>query len=200
MTWTGPVSAHGERLSFVNKPAWKPRRRELPHPKPDGLKVVEARHRDIAGIRTFILDAWMIAGPSAWGWTGASEENVKALASVGHLEALITNPGVKIYLAREDRKIVGFAVTRELDRDAVELAGIIVDEYHTGKGVGTALAQRAIASAFELRYMEIIVKTEAFNKRAIGFYERNGFARDGASTEEVDGKKIELVVLKRKLH
>jgi len=141
----------------------------------------------------------MIAGPSAWGWTGASEENVRALASVEYLEALIANPKMRIYVAREDRRIVGFAATRELDAKTVELAGIIVDEYHTGKGVGTALAKKAVDVASRLRYREVTVKTETFNKRAIGFYERNGFAKAGTVTEEVEGKKIDLVVLRRGL-
>jgi len=171
----------------------------LPNPTPDGVRVVEAHRRDIPSIRTFILDAWMVAGPSAWGWTGATEENIQALASSEHLVRLISSSEVRVLLAREEGRVVGFAATRESDPETIELAGIIVDEHHTGKGVGTALTRKALEVAANLGYREAVVKTETFNKRAIAFYERNDFARAGSVTEDVDGRKIELVVLRRRL-
>jgi ribosomal protein S18 acetylase RimI-like enzyme len=167
--------------------------------KVGSLRVVEAVRRDIPQVRTFILDAWMIAGPSAWGWTGASEENVQALASSEHLAELVSNPKVKLLLAREGGRIVGLAATRESDSDTIELAGIIVDERHTGRGVGTALATRALKVATDAGYKEILVKTETFNKRALSFYESFGFVQTGVTTEDVDGRSITLSVLKRKI-
>ncbi|HMD79369.1 MAG TPA: GNAT family N-acetyltransferase [Nitrososphaerales archaeon] len=171
----------------------------MAHGKVGDLKVVEAVRRDIPQVRTFILDAWMIAGSSAWGWTGASEENVQGLASSEHLTQLISNPKVRILLAREDGRIVGLAATRESDAHTLELAGIIVDERHTGKGVGTALAKKALGIAADSRYKEVLVKTETFNKRALAFYGSMGFVQTGVTTEDVDGKSITLSVLKRKL-
>lgn len=37
------------------------------------LRVAEASTSDIPSLREFILEAWKEAGPSAWGWTGATE-------------------------------------------------------------------------------------------------------------------------------
>ncbi len=141
----------------------------------------------------------MIAGPSAWGWTGASEENVQALASGEHLAGLISGSKVRVLLAKEDGRVVGFAATREFDPETIELAGMIVDEYHTRRGVGTALAKRALELAANHGYKGAVVKTEVFNRRAIGFYESNGFVRAGTAAEDVDGKKVELVLLRRRL-
>ena len=43
------------------------------------------------------------------------------------------------------------------------------------------------------------VKTESFNERAISFYEANGFKRVGLSSEELEGKRVDLAVLRRRI-
>jgi ribosomal protein S18 acetylase RimI-like enzyme len=171
----------------------------MSRPEPADLEVAEGVRSDIPSISTFILDAWMTAGPTAWGWSGATEDNVRALASADHLGKLLADPKFKVLLAREDGRIVGFAAVRELEPGRVELAGVIVDERHTGRGVGTALANKAMAVASSLGYGVMVVKTETYNRRALAFYESNGFTRTGVETEEVDGKTFSVAVLERGL-
>ena len=162
-------------------------------------EVAVARMEDIPAISTFILEAWKVAGPSSWGWAGASDENVKVLASSRHLAKILTSPKTAIHLARLEGRVVGFAATREMSQGTAELAGIIVDERFTGQGVGTSLAKASIAWAADQQFKEILVKTETYNERAIGFYEANKFVQTSVVTEDVEGKVYSLVVLRRKL-
>jgi len=161
--------------------------------------VAAASSSDIQPLGGFILSAWDEAGPRAWGWTGATDASIHELASADYLRQLVSNPNLKILLARHGNRIVGFAASRRVDARRIELAGIIVSEGETGMGIGTALMNASLDSALAGGFEEMIVKTETFNTRAIGFYESKGFKRVGNETEEVEGKSVSLVLLKRKL-
>ena len=161
--------------------------------------MVQATSSDIPSLHEFILEAWREAGPSAWGWTGATEASVQELASVGYLGQLISNPSLKMFLAMDGDRVVGFAANRRVDETTVELAGIIVLARFTGMGIGTALMDAVTKAASTDGFKEITVKTETFNERAIGFYGANGFKRIGRSSEELEGKRVDLAVLRRKI-
>jgi ribosomal protein S18 acetylase RimI-like enzyme len=163
------------------------------------LKVAVATTSDIPSLHGFILEAWKEAGPSAWGWTGATEESIHELASFAYLRRLVSDSKVKILLARDGERIFGFAANRSVEDTTVELAGIVVLGSVTGLGIGTELLRASLEAASADGYREMTVKTETFNERAIGFYEANGFKRIGSSKEDVEGKTIDLVVLKRKV-
>jgi ribosomal protein S18 acetylase RimI-like enzyme len=163
------------------------------------MTVREANASDIPSLKEFILAAWKESGPKAWGWTGATEESIHELASEGYLQRLLSNPKVKMLLAKDGGYITGFAANRTVDTTTVELAGIIISERFTGKGIGTALMKASMERASKAGFEEMTVKTESFNSRAIGFYEANGFHRVGLESEEVGGNNVELVVLKRGL-
>ena len=165
----------------------------------DPVRITSASTSDVPSIRGFILSAWKEAGPNAWGWTGATEESVQELASREHLSRLITNPNVEVFLAREGQQIVGFAADRKESETTIELSGIIVSERVTGKGIGNALMHAAIRAASAAGFAGIIVKTESFNQRAIGFYEANGFRRSGSMREVVEGRNVDLIMLRRTL-
>lgn len=161
----------------------------------ESARVVEASLSDVDSLHDFILDAWKEAGPTALGWTGATEESVNELASPGHILRLISNEKTRIFLAKEGSEVRGFAITREIDEQTSELAGIIVREGSIGKGIGTALLSAALGAIWKGRSAQVIVRTERFNERAIRFYNKNGFAKVREEEETVDGKKIDLVVL-----
>jgi hypothetical protein len=48
---------------------------------------------------------------------------------------------VKIFAAYENGGIVGFTISREIDSNKVELAGIIVSESRTRIGIGISLLE-----------------------------------------------------------
>ena len=163
----------------------------------DLVQVAKASASDVPSIRRFIIAAWKEAGPKAWGWTGATDKNIAELAAETTLRKLVSSSGSRLTVAKLGGSIVGFAATRDVDEHRVELAGIVVLESVKGKGIGKALIKEVIGTVSKRGIDEIIVKTEPFNERAIRFYETNGFSKVGPSKEEVDGKSLDLVVLRR---
>jgi ribosomal protein S18 acetylase RimI-like enzyme len=149
----------------------------------------------VKAIRAFFLEAWRQAGPEALGWAGATESNIQEISSEEFISSLLSKPETRVFAFSHDGRIVGIAVNRKMDESTVELAGIIVQQDAIGRGVGTALLKSAIASAKELGFLSMRVKTETNNQNAISFYRKNGFTQLGTGEEEVDGKAVKLVNL-----
>lgn len=95
--------------------------------------------------------------------------------------------------------MVGFSGNRRVNDETVELSGIVVLESATGRGMGSLLLESARGAALRDGYRRMLVKTEAFNERALGFYEGKGFVEKGRSTADVEGARVELVELELSL-
>jgi len=154
----------------------------------------EAGQEDVESLIEFLLKAWKEAGPGALGWTGATEENVRHIASHGFLSNLLERDDTRVFIALNDGQVVGFSSNRA-GNELVELSGIVVFESMTGVGIGGRLLEHSIEAAKDDRYTKMIVKTESFNERAVNFYLRNGFRREATIEEEVEGSNVELVKL-----
>jgi GNAT superfamily N-acetyltransferase len=102
-------------------------------------------------------------------------------------------------VALSEKEILGFSVVRGEPGGTRELAGLIVRERETGKGVGRELLHRVLAEARRDGVDSLVVKTEAFNERALGFYVHEGFVEKGRIEETVGGKKVALVILECRL-
>ena len=163
------------------------------------VSVRQARRRDIDAIGAFFRRAWREAGPGALGFTGASEDAVKEIWSPEFLARSISSPCARLFLAAEGGEVVGFASLRLGGGETAELSGIVVLEGSAGKGVGTRLLRKAEASALGSGVRELLVKTEAFNGRAIGFYEKNGFSRTWEASERVGRANVSRVSLQKRL-
>lgn len=163
------------------------------------IRVDEATAADVAAVAQFLWNAWAEAGPDAPGWVGADEDVVAQIAAPDALRARLGGPQRRMYLAWAGDHVVGFAATRMVDDETVELAGIVVLQSMVGSGVGTPLVEAAATSAADHSYGRMITKTEATNERALAFYERRGFTRTRALVEEVEGTVVELVELERRL-
>jgi len=161
------------------------------------MEIREATQEDIEGLTSFFFSAWIEAGPESLGWTGASEEGMEHIASHDFLSSLIDRDDVRIFLAWEGDDVVGFASNAKVDKDTVELSGIVVLDSRTGKGIGSELLESAIEAAKSDGFSTMIVKTESFNNRAIQFYRRKGFKKKDTRMEEIEGVKVELLVLER---
>jgi ribosomal protein S18 acetylase RimI-like enzyme len=155
----------------------------------------EAEQEDVESLIEFLLKAWKEAGPGALGWTGATEENVRHIASRGFLSNLLERDDTRVFIALNDGQVVGFSSNSRIDDELVELSGIVVLESMTGVGIGGRLLKHSIEAAKDDRYTKMIVKTESFNERAVNFYLRNGFRREATIEEEVEGSNVELVKL-----
>jgi len=154
---------------------------------------------DVQKLITFFLQAWREAGPGALGFTGATEETIREVASEEFLKGRLSNRNVKMYIVEDGGKILGFAATRKIDDDSIELTGIIVLETATGKGIGTELFKKVISCANQVGLRKIVVKTEVFNDRANSFYKKMGLAEVGKTIENVEGRSVDVVVLEKAL-
>ena len=162
------------------------------------FEVRAARVADAKALGEFFMRAWKEAGPGALGFTGATEEAIKEISTEKFLAGRLVSPNVRMLVAVAGSEVVGFASLRSEEGRSVELSGIVVLQSSSGAGVGTRLIRKSSALASKLGFMAITVRTEAFNKRAIGFYRKNGFTEAGRTTEKVGRARVELQVLRKK--
>jgi len=163
------------------------------------MEPLEATLADVQKLMKFFLRAWREAGSGALGFTGATEETISEIASEEFLKERLSNPAVNMYIVENNGKILGFAATRKIDENTIELSGIIVLESATGKGVGTKLFEKVILSAIQVGFRKIVVKTEVANQRAISFYKKMGLAQVGETRENVEGRGVDVVILEKTL-
>ncbi|MGD1054680.1 MAG: GNAT family N-acetyltransferase [Nitrososphaerales archaeon] len=163
------------------------------------MAVRPARPDDVPRLSTFVIQAWKEAGPDALGFTGATDEAIKEIASEEFLEKMLSSPRILMVVAEEDGKIIGFSSVRRVKEREAELSGIIVLESATGRGVGTKLLRKAVGAAKRRGYFSMLVKTEVANERAIRFYRRAGFTESGKVVEKVGRTKVALRLMVKRL-
>lgn len=152
--------------------------------------IREATEGDVAAIADFFHEAWRQAGPDAPGFAGATEEVISEIATPEALAARIGGPVRRMFVAWQEDRVVGFAATRRLTAEIIELAGVVVLQSLIGGGVGSALFEAAVASARSHNFRRMTVSTETDNERAVRFYERCGFTIVGKSTTDAAGAEI----------
>jgi ribosomal protein S18 acetylase RimI-like enzyme len=159
--------------------------------------LVSALHAsDIPLLKSFVLEAWRLAGSTALGWTGATDENITEIASESFLLGLIGNPNLKVFISKIGEEVIGFCAIRKIDSQLLELAGIIVREDQTSKGIGNDLLKMAKKEAEKSGFTTMLVKTESTNKRALSFYRSKGFIEQEQVLEKLNGTEVNLTILK----
>jgi GNAT superfamily N-acetyltransferase len=87
----------------------------------------------------------------------------------------------RVWVAERGGEIVGLAVVRREDADTVQLKDLYVAPVAWGSGVAATLMETAIASIVGVTVATLwVVET---NARARRFYEREGWAPDGATRQ-----------------
>jgi GNAT superfamily N-acetyltransferase len=107
-----------------------------------------------------------------------------------------------VLVAERDGTVVGFAVLGPATDPAGsgELYAINVDPDHWGTGAGPALLEAVHATLARLGYADAVLWVLPGNGRARRFYERAGWAADGAErTHEVLGVVVDEVRYHRRL-
>ena len=163
------------------------------------VAVRAAKVTDAKTLGEFFKRAWNEAGPGALGFTGATEGAIKEISSEKFLAARLASPNVKMLVATEGGEVMGFASLRAEGARSAELSGIVVLQAASGRGVGARLIRKSFAMAKRLWFRTISVRTEFFNKRAIGFYKKNGFTESGRTTEKVGRTMAQLQILQKVL-
>lgn len=94
----------------------------------------------------------------------------------------LSDPDSLFYLAFDNKKVIGYiklntgnAQTEMKTGNALEIQRIYVSKQYFGKAVGQLLFNKAIKIAMESRKDFIWLGVWEKNKRAIAFYEKNGF-------------------------
>lgn len=94
----------------------------------------------------------------------------------------LSDPDSKFYLAYDDKRIIGYmklntgnAQTEMKTANSLEIQRIYVLKEYFGKSVGQLLFNKAIKIAMEGQREFIWLGVWEKNKRAIAFYEKNGF-------------------------
>jgi len=106
------------------------------------------------------------------------------------------------YVAEVDGEFAGYcyvaAPSREPDLgpEVVELVAMYVDPGHWSEGIGRALMKAAVQRLAGLPYTEAVLWTFKENERAIAFYERQCWRRDGA--EKIHTRSGEPVIRMRR--
>jgi GNAT superfamily N-acetyltransferase len=105
--------------------------------------------------------------------------------------------GERLEVAEEDGRVVGFAFTGACrDEDAFglgELYAIYVAPSHWGAGVGSALLASARRALVEAGHDRAVLWVLEENKRARSFYDREGWAVDGAVKSYGEGGGVRAV-------
>jgi len=83
--------------------------------------------------------------------------------------------GARYFVAEINERVVGFIDLKISGARAV-IYGIAVDERHEGKGIGSALLERALSFARKSGGRKIWIKVKSSNLPAINLYKNFGFA------------------------
>lgn len=146
---------------------------------------------DAAGIATVHVAAWRVA------YRGVVPEEVLATLSVEQRERgwrrTLADGAVPTLVAESGGRVVGFCTLACPARDddagerTAEIAAIYVDPERWRRGIGTRLARAALD---RLRGRDsVTLWVFAANAAAIAFYERLGFAPDGAERDDDFGQR-----------
>jgi GNAT superfamily N-acetyltransferase len=96
-------------------------------------------------------------------------------------------PDYKLYVAEQDRQIVGtFALLimdnlGHLGAPSAIIEDVVVDPALHGHGIGQAMMRFAMAKAREKNCYKLVLSSNAKRERAHAFYEQLGFERHGYS-------------------
>jgi ribosomal protein S18 acetylase RimI-like enzyme len=150
------------------------------------VRVRRAEPGDAAAIAAVHVRAWRAA------YRGLLPEAVLDSLSVEARERAwegLLRDGHLTLVAEEGGEVAGFctvvAPARDTDApaDAAELAALYVDPPRWRGGVGRELMAAAVRE-LDARWAVLTVWVIAANAAAVAFYERFGFARDGAERRE----------------
>jgi len=167
--------------------------------RPAALVIRPARPNDVSKLSAFFIEAWKEAGPGALGFTGATDEAIREIASEEFLKKRLATPTIQMMVAEEGRRIIGFSSVRRVEAGEAELSGIVVLESATGRGVGSRLLRKALDAARKRGFNSVRVKTEVTNERAINFYRKAGFTETGKAVERVGGARVALRFMVKRL-
>lgn len=101
------------------------------------------------------------------------------------MRSMLSLPNVSAYLARQEKRLVGFAITRTI-MDECELLLIAVSPGHRRQGIGADLVQNLIEQARSVSVSKLFLEMRDGNN-AEQLYRRFGFERVGRRLSYYNG-------------
>ncbi len=96
--------------------------------------------------------------------------------SAGSLSALLADPSTKGFVAEADGRVAGYArLFFHEGENRLYLAALYLLPDFQGQGIGRRLVEAAVRYAVERHLEEVWVGVMVLNRRALGFYRREGF-------------------------
>jgi ribosomal protein S18 acetylase RimI-like enzyme len=149
------------------------------------IRVRPLERDDIPSVAEAHTEAWKV------GYRGILSDALLDRLDVGASERRwqkrIRLPGRANLVAEEEGRVVGyvgFGPSHDADVDpdaAIEVYGLYVHPERWRAGAGSALMEAVLAHARQEGLREIVLWTMRDNAQAHAFYERRGFAPDGAT-------------------
>jgi GNAT superfamily N-acetyltransferase len=161
-------------------------------PLPDGVTIRRATPDDAPALAHLHLDVWDDAYAGLMDQAILDERRANVEGRIQRWREILAEHD-RTLLAVGPEGLVGFAgagpgrdndVSPELD---LELHALYVRAAWWGTGIGYALLEDAIGD--RAAYLWVL----AGNERAIRFYERQGFRRDGTEDEHDEGRHVRMV-------
>lgn len=157
------------------------------------IEVRRAQADDAPGIANVHVQSWQEAYAHLARVEALARLNVDRRAQ--RWADILRKGTTDVWVALVDGQIVGWMSVghgRDDGPRPTELEGLYVLASHHGTGAGQSLMEAGIGSDPAYLWMA------ADNPRARGFYERNGFAPDGASdTHDIVGTPVKIIRLVR---
>jgi len=161
-------------------------------PLPDGVTIRRATPDDAPALAHLHLDVWDDAYTGLMDQAVLDDRRANVEGRIQRWREILAEHE-RTLLAVGPEGLVGFAgagpgrdndVSPELD---LELHALYVRAAWWGTGIGYALLEDAIGD--RAAYLWVL----AGNERAIRFYERQGFRRDGTEDEHDEGRHVRMV-------
>ncbi len=149
------------------------------------VEIAPAVEADLGGL----VDGF--AATAAEGRWIATEAPIDREAYRTKFSASIHDPNSLFLVARDDGKVVGQLSLRPGWPGVLDL-GMAIDEAWRGRGVGSALMERAIEWARATGAHKITLHVYPHNAAAIALYEKYGFVREGLFRNQMLRKNGEL--------
>lgn len=115
-------------------------------------------------------------------------------SDINDISGTYSGEGNAFFVIEKDKKIVGTVGVKKDTKDCALLRRLFVDEYHRGKGHGTALLKKAIEFCQSKKYKELIFRATDRMRDAMKLCKKMGFVEK--EDLEVSGFHIHKFTLK----
>ena len=124
--------------------------------------------------------AFMLTIFKEFGWKAVSEDGLNNITQFFHLP----NDGF-LFIVKQDNKIIGTGGCKKLNANEGLLKRFYIAKEYRGSGISEQLLEKILDKAKLTLLTSIVLDVSKNNKRAIRFYEKNGFTQYQASPVEI---------------